>query len=111
MTVNASIWNTICRKGIMPLLIEIKVFPASGQQKWAWDKAGKIKCYLKSPAEKGKANAELIKIVAQTLKIPQSSIAIQLGGLMRNKVLKINADITYEQFINKIGLELQHALF
>jgi uncharacterized protein (TIGR00251 family) len=95
----------------MPLLVEIKVFPASGQQKWAWDKSGKIKCYLKSPAEQGKANSELIKIVAQALKIPQNFVAIQLGGLSRNKVLKISANITYEQFVGLIGLEMQNALF
>lgn len=99
------------RKGIMTLRVEIKVFPGSGIQKWAWDSSGKIKCYLKNPAQEGKANAELIKIVSQALKIPQAVISIQLGGLTRNKLLKINSDITYEQFVHAIGLEMQHALF
>ena len=39
----------------MSLVIEIKVFPSSGRQKFVIDKSGKLKCYLKNPPEKGKA--------------------------------------------------------
>lgn len=95
----------------MSLLVEIKVFPASGTQRWAWDKSGTLKCYLKSPAQEGKANNELIKLIAHTIKVPQNDISICRGGLSRNKVIKINSAITYEQFIALIGLERQHALF
>lgn len=95
----------------MPLQVQIKVIPGSSQHTWAWDKSGKLKCYLKSPAEQGKANAELIKSIAHALKIPQSLVSIQMGGLSRNKLVKITADVTYEQFIAAVGLEMQHALF
>jgi len=45
----------------MSLVFDLKVVPRSGRNKWVLDKSGKLKCYLKSPPEKGLANKELIK--------------------------------------------------
>jgi uncharacterized protein YggU (UPF0235/DUF167 family) len=54
----------------MSLIITIKVFPSSGQQKWMVDKAGNLKGYVKSPAQEGRANQELIRNLAKALKLP-----------------------------------------
>lgn len=91
----------------MMLYIDIKVIPSSGTQKWALDKSGKLKCYLKSAPEGGKANNELIKLVASALKISSNKILIHLGTTCRNKVLKIETDMTREQFLLSLGLEIQ----
>ena len=52
----------------MALIITVKVVPASGRNQWVIDKSGALKCFLKSPAEQGKANKELIKICLQKIK-------------------------------------------
>jgi uncharacterized protein (TIGR00251 family) len=97
----------------MSLIVTIKVVPSSGRQKWALDKSGVIKCYLKSPAEKGKANEELIKFLASTLKIPQAMITIISGATARTKKIKIASAISESQLLEKLALHkgLQHALF
>lgn len=95
----------------MPLHIEIKVVPSSGKHQWAFDRTGKIKCFLKSPPENGKANAELIKSIARGLKIQESRVTLVTGASCRTKVIKIDADITRDQFILSVGLEIQQTLF
>jgi len=93
------------------LKISIKVVPASGMKKFAVDKSGQLKCYLKSPPEQGAANNELIKMLAKALDVPQDAIKIIMGATSRSKVLTIRADITQELFFKRLGLEVQHALF
>ena len=88
----------------MSLIVEVKVVPSSGRQKCVLDKAGELKCYLKSPPEKGKANAELIKFFASLLRIPKSDINLQFGATFRKKRLKIDKDITFEEFLKILGI-------
>jgi uncharacterized protein (TIGR00251 family) len=95
------------------VIISIKVFPSSGKQQWILDKSGQLKCYLKSQPEKGKANQELIKLLAKQLEIPQTNIQIISGATTRIKRLKIEGYKTVEQILNKLNLETgkQNALF
>lgn len=88
----------------MGLIVEIKVVPQSGRQEWQLDKNGQLKCFLKSAPEKGKANQELIKFIAHTLKIPQYHIELISGQTTRLKKVKIFTDLSYEQFLAKLGL-------
>jgi hypothetical protein len=95
----------------MPLTIEIKVSPRSGKQTCILDKAGKLKCYLKSPPEQGKANMELIKFIAKSLGLPQDKVSIISGQTSRNKILKIEAPLTFEAILMHLGIEKQKSLF
>lgn len=74
----------------MALRIVIKVVPASGRSMCQIDKSGILKCSLKSPPEKGKANDELIRLIAKKLDISQNEITIILGKTARNKTILIN---------------------
>ena len=94
----------------MPLIIEIKVVPNAGQQKCILDKSGHLKCYVKSLPEDGRANKELIKMLAQLLKISQAEVSIVAGATSRKKKIKIASDMTREQFLDALGLEVQSAL-
>lgn len=69
------------------------------------DKSGMLKCYLKSPAQKGLANKELIKNLADVLKVPQAAIAILAGDTARTKKIKIEKEITFLQLLAVLGLE------
>ena len=95
----------------MALRLEIKVTPSSGKLCFAFDKQLRLKCYLKSPAQDGQANYELIKFIAKTCKITQKDIDIISGFTCRNKVLLITTTLNYEQFLQLVGLEKQAKLF
>lgn len=98
----------------MALVLEIKVVPSSGQNKWVLDKTDHLKCYLKSAPERGKANKELIQILSKVTGISQAQITIMSGLTTRNKKVKLDADITLEKFLDLVSLttsDKQQGLF
>ena len=95
----------------MALIIEVKVTPNSGRQLCQLDKAGNLKCYLKNPAEQGKANQELIKFLSKSLKLPQEKITLLSGHTTRNKRIKIDASLTFTAVLDMLGIERQGKLF
>lgn len=94
----------------MAVQIMIKVVPASGRQGWTLDKSGQLKCFLKSPAEKGLANKELIKNLATALHISQNSITIVGGLTTRIKRINIQTSMTVSQIEAVLGIERQQSL-
>lgn len=95
----------------MAFIFDVKVVPSSGKNKWILDKAGRLKCYLKNPPEQGKANNELIKLVAKALKITQSEVAIVAGAVSRIKKIRVELDITLDQLLSAVGIERQISIF
>ncbi len=91
----------------MPLIIDIKVVPSAGRALCKLDKNGQLKCYVKSPPEQGKANKELIKLLAKALKIPQADVTIIAGATRRNKKIQITYNITLGQLLDALGIERQ----
>ena len=91
----------------MALIIEIKVIPCSKKQYCELDSEGIIKCRLKSVPEAGKANMELLKMMSKGLKVSVNDIAIISGATARNKLVKINADITFEYLLKALDIEKQ----
>lgn len=92
------------------LTVTVKVVPSSGKNQWVLDKSGTIKCYLKSPAERGLANQELIRLFAKALGTTQNDVEIMAGATVRTKRIKIGSDITFEQLLAKLGIERQQSL-
>lgn len=92
------------------LQITVKVVPSSGMQKCVLDKSGRLKCYVKSPAERGLANDELVKVIARLAGLTQHDVRLVSGATFRSKVLSLATAMTYEQFLEKLGLEVQRAL-
>ncbi|MBK4731785.1 DUF167 domain-containing protein [Oxynema sp. CENA135] len=72
----------------MPL-IKVKVKPNSKQQKIDREADGSLTIRLKSPPIEGKANDELIKLLAKTFKVPKSAITIKSGATSRNKLVEL----------------------
>ena len=95
----------------MAFIFDVKVFPSSGRKGWVIDKTGNLKCYLKSPAEQGKANEELIKSLSKALGIPQDMISISSGAQSRKKRIKIEADMTYNKLLELLGIDWQMDMF
>ncbi|HBS47615.1 TPA: hypothetical protein DEO28_04600 [Candidatus Dependentiae bacterium] len=91
----------------MSIVVDVKVIPSSGRQKCILDKSGQIKCYLKSQPEKGKANAELVDFIASSLKVPKELVTMQFGATSPRKRIKINLQISLDDFMKAIGIEKQ----
>jgi uncharacterized protein (TIGR00251 family) len=70
--------------------IQIRVEPRSSRPGIAGAYGEGIKVRLSSPPLKGKANGELIAILANELKIKKSDIEILSGKTSKNKVVKLS---------------------
>lgn len=95
----------------MAFMFDVKAFPSSGRKGWIIDKSGNLKCYLKSPAEQGKANNELIKSLAKGLGVSQNLISIISGATSQKKRIKVDMDLTFNQFLELMGIDWQIDMF
>jgi uncharacterized protein (TIGR00251 family) len=95
----------------MAFIFEVKVTPGSAKKGWSLDKSGKLKCHVKSPAEDGKANAELIKSLSKALDIPQYMISIVSGQQSRSKRIKVDVEMTYNKLLELLGIDCQMDMF
>lgn len=89
----------------------VKVVPKAKNQKIILDKSGTIKCYLKSPPEDGKANKELLALLAKKLKTTKRDIVILQGATSRTKLLEIVGFEKEEDVFRVLGLQVQGSLF
>jgi uncharacterized protein len=83
--------------------ISVKVIPRSGRQQVAILGPGELKCHLQSPPEDGKANKELIELLAQELAIPKRSVAVVQGFASRNKVVEIVGFVSWDDLIKVLA--------
>ncbi|WP_026732186.1 DUF167 domain-containing protein [Fischerella sp. PCC 9605] len=72
---------------------KVKVKPNSKVQKIEEVADGSLIVYLKSPPVDGKANEELIQVLAEKFDVPKSRIRIKSGLSSRNKLIEIDSDI------------------
>ncbi|MBC6432136.1 DUF167 domain-containing protein [Nostoc sp. HG1] len=72
---------------------KVKVKPNSKQQKIEEQHDGSLTVYLKSPPVDGKANEELIKLLAKKFDVAKSDIRIKSGLCSRQKLIEIDTDI------------------
>ena len=68
----------------------VKVKPNSQQQKIEELADGSLNVHLKSPPVDGKANEELIKLLAKKFDVPKSSITIKSGLTSRKTLITID---------------------
>ena len=68
----------------------VKVKPNSKQQKIEELPDGSLIVHLKSPPVDGKANEELIKLLAKNFDVSKSSIRIKSGTTSLQKVIEID---------------------
>ena len=69
--------------------ITIQVIANSNHQKIVEDQDDFLKIKLKSPAHEGKANAELIKLLAKKYKVSKSQVEIVKGLVSKQKLVRI----------------------
>ncbi|MFB2897161.1 DUF167 domain-containing protein [Aerosakkonemataceae cyanobacterium BLCC-F50] len=71
---------------------QVKVKPNSKQQNIQEEADGSLIVHLKSPPVDGKANEELIKLLAQKFNVSKSQITIKSGLSSRTKLVEIDTD-------------------
>jgi uncharacterized protein (TIGR00251 family) len=69
--------------------IQVKVKPNSKQQHISEAEDGTLIIRLKSPPVDGKANAELIKLLAERYKVSKSQVTIKAGLSSKTKLIEI----------------------
>jgi len=74
--------------------IQVKVKPNSKEQKVEKSIDGSLIVRLKSPPVDGKANKELIKLLAKKFKVSKSKIKIKSGLSAKNKLIEIDSIIS-----------------
>ena len=67
-------------------ILQFHVVPNARQNKVMGEHNGAIKIKLRAPAVEGKANAALRSFLAEELKIPERSIALERGQKSRAKL-------------------------
>ena len=71
---------------------QVKVKPNCKQQNIEETADGSLIVCLKSLPVAGKANEELIKLLAKKFEVPKSRIFIKFGLLSKNKLVEIDTD-------------------
>jgi uncharacterized protein (TIGR00251 family) len=70
-------------------ILQFHVVPNAKANKVVGEHGGAIKIKLRAPAVEGKANAALRSFLAEELKIPERSIALERGQKSRAKLIRI----------------------
>jgi len=79
--------------------LQIKVIPASSKDCIAGWLEDTLKIKVKAPAEKGKANKAVVKVLEKSLLLAKGSVSIESGLTSSRKTVVINCDD--ESFIKK----------
>ena len=83
------------------LTIKIKVEPRSSKTGIVGPYGDALKVKLTSPPVEGKANKELIEVLARELKVKKKDIEIVSGQSSKNKVVRISGITSIEERIKK----------
>jgi uncharacterized protein (TIGR00251 family) len=71
------------------LVLKVKAFPKAGKSRITGVRGGELVVRVQAPAERGAANKELVSILAKTLEISKSEIAILSGETSRHKLIHL----------------------
>lgn len=75
----------------MPILIRVKVRPNARQTSLEQLADGSWLAKVRSPASEGKANRELLALVADHFHCPKSAVSIKSGAQGRIKLLRVES--------------------
>jgi uncharacterized protein len=79
------------------VLLTLRLTPKGGRDaidgiEWMADGHPVLKVRVRATASRGDANASLLRLIARTLSVPQSSVTLVAGATARVKRLKIAGD-------------------
>lgn len=71
--------------------LQIRATPRASRNRIELDLAGRIKVFVTSPPEDGRANQAICELVAKFLGVPKSSVEIASGHTSREKSLRLGS--------------------
>lgn len=74
----------------LPIRLSLKVVPGSSRDQVAGWLDDTLKVRVRAPAERGKANASVEKVVAEALGVPQGCVRIVAGWTSPRKKIEIS---------------------
>ncbi len=89
------------------LILNVKVIPGAGMNQIAGVKNQELVTRIKAIPEKGRANKELVKFLADKLHIPKSDIEISRGERSRHKIIMLPKEAAPS--IERLIIEETHA--
>jgi len=104
------VWQKLIEGIEMAVIIEIKVVPGSGRSGCKLE-GKRLKCFLKSPPEKGKANKELVSYLAKMLNLPTRAIIIMTGATTPLKRVQIDTEKSFDAICDDLKIERQITIF
>ena len=72
------------------VLLDIRVVPRASRSEVVGEHGGVLRVRISSPPVDGAANTEVIRLLAKTLGVSRSDVAIVSGQTSRTKQLRIN---------------------
>ena len=88
-------------------LLRIHVIPNAKSDCVVGEHGDAVKIKLRAPAVEGKANAALIRFLAEQLGLPRQSIALERGHSSRDKLIRIDG-LTAEYVRARMHARLRH---
>ncbi len=82
--------------------LALKVHPGARRNQVTGVTPDLVELKIAAPADKGKANAELVSFLAEVLDVAKSSITILRGDFSHNKLVSISG-ITIEATLARLG--------
>ena len=71
------------------VLLKVKAFPKAGENRIVGERNGELVVRIQVPAARGKANKELVKLLAKMLGVARSEIEILSGRSSRHKLIAL----------------------
>lgn len=82
--------------------LRVKVIPGATQNKIAGWLGDAVKIRVQAPAEKGKANAAVISLLADFLDVPPKRLSICAGHASQNKVVEVQ-ELSAAELLKKLA--------
>ena len=83
--------------------LKVRVVPDARRNEIAGFFQGEVRLKVKASAQEGKANAEVIRFLAELIDCQRSKIAIKQGEKSRNKMIEIT-DVNPEEVQRKLEM-------
>lgn len=73
------------------VILRVKAKPGARQDAILGVRGAELVVAVRVPAEKGKANAEIIRVLSKALEVHRSEVTLKLGGASPHKVFELPA--------------------
>jgi uncharacterized protein len=71
-------------------ILRVRVVPNAKSDSVVGEHGGAVKIKLRAPAVEGKANAALVRFLAEQMKLPRHAIVLQRGHNSRDKLIRVD---------------------